>query len=184
MPAREVTPEPIRAWVTAKGRSTTVEQYAAQVRRFFRDRAPVVLPAVTQEELVNYTCGFALEPSRRKMVSALAAFFGYLYDIRDIDVDPARHLSRETRKALLDRELLVELRRVGVTAKQARELSWRDVAIAVLGRPGSPALRNDLRLSEQLQRSLTEELLQRLQATDADRLGALLDNTVIQYGIS
>jgi hypothetical protein len=181
VPARVVDPEPVRAWVVSEAHSTTVEQYAIQVRRFYLDCKPVDLSAVTEEQLVRYASAILQKPSRRKMVSGLAAFFGHLTKIRTIPHDPARYLSRLVRKALLEQTLVAELRRAGIPLQEARRLSWRDVAAAAIGPKSAARAKHLLPLNARLRRTLTAGLLAQLHSVHVDDLKDVLDAPVIHY---
>ncbi len=181
MPARIVDGESLKTWVLSEGGSTTVEQYAIQIRRFLRDCSPADLASVKEEDLVRYACGIIQEPSRRKMISGLVAFFGYLTRIRAIPHDPARYLSRLVRNAMIEQALVEELQRAGISAPDARQISWRDVAAAAIAGKPAPRANRLAGLDERLRRTLVAGLLAKLNASSVDDLNDVLDALVINY---
>lgn len=113
------------------------------------------------------------------MICALESFFAHLTAVGIVSIDPARFLSRLTRRTLAERALVTALREAGLSVKEARSLSWRDIVAVTIG--GNAAL-TALPLNDSLRRRLTAELLERLRSATVDRLNNVLDAPLSTYG--
>jgi hypothetical protein len=179
MGARAQNPPVVEAWIASLGRCSKAEQYPGPVRRFLRTHGSDDLASVTEAELIAYAVAIGSDGVRKKALSALESFFGYVTKQGHVAPDPARFLWQSVRRALEERSLIEQLAGAGLSTEAAADLSWRDVAAMTILR--TPPTRG-LKLTPELHRHLSGELLERLQAVSAEQLDSVLDSRVVSPG--